>query len=77
MRFYSIALIAAVFLLGAACGNHKDSHGNECFSPRWDTSSDDGACWKECVFRAASSRNPNYNRDLCVRDACGYKRVCP
>lgn len=42
---------------------------------RYDTSTDQAKCWKECAQSAAASNYFQYNFNLCLNTACNYKSV--
>lgn len=45
----------------------------------YDTSRDDGKCWRECTMAAAASRYFDWNFRSCINTACNYptpKQVC-
>jgi len=62
-----VLIFSVLFLAGCKCPSI------------YDTSSDQGKCWKECAISAAASDRYWHNLDNCVQIACQYpsKQQCP
>lgn len=72
-----LALVVGIHVYFIVRESNTDDIGNHCPNGvRWEMP-DEGICYRECVIASASSGNPDYATDQCVRKVClGYARIC-